>query len=151
MGNVLPCVNQLHVRYYRLLLAEIDEVYHEIALLQDLSDSAASLLYVLSANDGKCRLTPLIKESGLNKQTAYSAIKRLEEDGIVIRRRVDGRPSGVALTEKGFALAAETVDKVLAAEKRIYASWTREEWETYITLTERFLVQLRGEVNDITE
>lgn len=64
MGNV----NQTETRRYNRLISEIEEVYHEVAVRKGFSDSAMSVLYVLSDNDGKCRLADLIKLSGVNKQ-----------------------------------------------------------------------------------
>lgn len=145
MGNV----NQTETRRYNRLISEIEEVYHEVAVRKGFSDSAMSVLYVLSDNDGKCRLADLIKLSGVNKQTVNSALRKLEKDGIVYLEPAGGKSKRVCLTEKGFSVARQTVDKVIDAEKEIYSSWTREEWEIYVQLTERYLSRLREIMKEI--
>lgn len=140
---------QSEARYYNRLIAEIDEVYHEIALKQGFSDSVMAILYVLVDHDGNCRLPELIKASGENKQTINSALRKLEREGIVYLEPAGGRSKRVCLTEKGTNIARETVGRVLAAEGRIYASWSREEWELYLQLTRRYLQQLREEMKEI--
>lgn len=139
----------LEPRRYNRLLAEIDEVYHNIALSQGFSDSAMAILYALSDNNGQCRLPELIKLSGVNKQTVNSALRKLEKEDIVYLEPAGGKSKRVCLTEKGFATVHETVERILNVEKKIYSSWSREERELYVQLTERYLYQLREEIKEI--
>lgn len=142
-------INQSETRRYNRIISEIDEVYHVLAVRQGFSDSVMQILYTLSDNDGQCRLTDLIKLSGVNKQTANSALRRLEKEDIICLEPAGGKSKRVCLTEKGFAVTHETVDRVLEIENRIYASWSREEWELYVQLTERYLCQLRDAMKEI--
>lgn len=141
--------NQSEVRRYNRLLSEIDEVYHEVASRQGFPDSAMAILYALSDNNGQCRLPELIKQSGVNKQTVNSALRKLEKEDIVYLEPAGGKSKRVCLTEKGFSAVHETVDRVLDAEKKIYSSWSQEEWELYVQLTERYLNQLREAMKEI--
>lgn len=143
--------NRTMTREYNRLLAQIDDVYHEIALHQGYPDSAMSILYTLADNDGTCLLSEVVRQSGLSKQTVNSSLRRLENEGVVHLEPVGGRAKRVCLTERGETLAQKTVSRVLAAENKIYASWTDEEWGLYVRLTERFLRQLRQEVKEICE
>lgn len=136
-------INQSEIRRYNRIIFQIDEVYHEIALKQGFSDSAMAILYALSENDGKCLLTDLIRYSGVNKQTINSALRKLEKEDIVYLESAGGKSKRACLTEKGFTTVRATVDKVIEAEKNIYDSWSRSEWELYVRLTERYLEQIR--------
>ncbi len=136
-------------RRYNRLISEIDEVYHEIAISQGFSDSVMAILYALADNDGRCRLPELIKLSGVNKQTVNSALRKMEKDGIIYLEPAGGKSKRVCLTEKGFDTVHNTVDRVIEAEQKIYSSWTREEWEIYMQLTERYLCMLREEMKEI--
>lgn len=142
-------INQSEARRYNRLISEIDEVYHEVAIRQGFSDSAMAILYALSDNNGQCRLSELIKQSGVNKQTINSALRKLEKDDIVYLERIAGKSKRVCLTEKGFYTIHETVERILDVEKKIYSSWSREEWKLYVQLTERYLCQLREEMKEI--
>ncbi len=148
-GSAMETINQSETRRYNRIISEIDEVYHEIAVRQGFSDSAMTILYLLSDNDGKCRLTDLIKSSGVSKQTINSALRKLEKDEIVYLEPAGGKSKRVCLTDKGFAITHETVDKVLNIEKTIYSSWSAEEWKLYVELTERYLFQLREKMKEV--
>lgn len=136
-------------RRYNRLIAEIDEVYHEVALRQGFSDSVMSVLYVLSDNDGQCRLQELIRQSGENKQTINSALRKMEREELIYLEPAGGKSKRVCLTGKGQDVARNTVEKVIAVENKIYSSWSREEWELYLQLTERYLTQVREEMKEI--
>lgn len=149
MEGMWDTMNQSETRRYNRIISQIDEVYHEIAVRQGFSDSAMMILCALSDNEGKCRLADLVKQSGTNKQTINSALRKLEKDEIVYLEPAGGRSKRVCLTEKGYETVENTVNKVLEVEKKIYASWSREEWELYVKLTERYLLQIREEMKEI--
>lgn len=136
-------------RRYNHIISEIDAIYHEIALKQGFSDSAMSVLYTLADNDGTCLISELVKQSGINKQTINSALRKLEKDGIVYLEAAGGKSKRILLTEKGTSVVHETVDKVIAMENKIYGSWLPEEWSVYVELTERYLRELRKEIEEI--
>lgn len=142
-------LNQSEIRRYNRIISEIDEVYHEVALRQGYSDSEMEILYGLSDNDGKCMLTDLIKMSGVNKQTINSALRKLENKEILYLEPVHGKAKRVCLTEKGFLVVHETVERVTDVEKKIYESWSKDEWELYVRLTERYLSQIREEMKEV--
>lgn len=144
-------ISKSESRRYNRIISEIDEVYHEIALKQGFSDSAMTVLCVLAEHDGTCRLPDLVRQSGCNKQTINSALRKLEQEMIIYLEPAGGKTKCVCLTEKGRMVVQNTVDKVLAAERKIYGSWSKEEWELYIALTERYLHQLRNEMKEILQ
>lgn len=139
---------QSEARRYNHILSEIDAVYHEIALNQGLSDSAMSILYVLAEHDGSCLLSKLIKQSGLQKQTINSALRKLEKEDILYLEPADGKTKRVLLTAKGTFTVHNTIDKVIAMENKIYSSWEPEEWKLYLNLTERFLHEIQKEMKE---
>lgn len=123
------------------LFGEIDAVYHEIALLLGLSDSAMRILYTICDNGESCPLQEISRRSGLSKQTINSAIRKLEAEGIVSLTN-SPRQKTVCLTEAGCRLANRTALRVIAMENEIFASWDPKEAEQYLALTERFLTSL---------
>ena len=52
---------------------------------------------------------------------------------------------------KRVLLAEATAGKIIAAEDRIYAGWTPAELAAYLTLTERYLADLREESRKLQE
>lgn len=136
-------------RQYNRILSEIDAVYHEIALRQGFSDSIMSILYILADNDGTCLISELVQQSGLNKQTINSALRKLEQDAIIYLESAGGRSKRLMLTEKGTAVVHKTVDKVIAVENQIYGSWKPEEWALYLELTQRYLNELKEKMKEL--
>lgn len=136
-------------RQYNRILSEIDAVYHEIALKQGFSDSIMSILYIIADNDGTCLISELVKQSGLNKQTINSALRKLEEESILYLEAAGGRSKRIVLTEKGTSVVHNTVDRVIAVENKIYSSWKPEEWALYLELTERYLHELKEKMKEI--
>ena len=131
------------LRRYNYLFGETGLVYHEMYLKLGLSDSAASILYVLLENGDCCLLRDVCLFTGLNKQTINSALRKLEADNIVYLEMADGKKKLVRLTEKGKLLAERTAGRILAAEDEIFASWPQENVQKYLELTEAFMLALK--------
>ncbi|MBD5104668.1 MAG: MarR family transcriptional regulator [Ruminococcaceae bacterium] len=121
------------------LMAETNAVYHDASLKLGISDSVSIILYTVCNNGGSCPLSEICLLSGMKKQTLNSAIRKLEEDGIVYLKAVDGKKKSVCLTEIGKDFSEKTVRKIIQMENEILEEWTEEERTLYIELTEKFL------------
>ena len=127
------------MRRYNYLLGELEAVYHGISLQMGLSDSISRILYAICDQGDRCPLSLVCRRTGLTKQTVNSALRRLEEKGLVRLEAVDGRAKEVCFTEEGRALADRTARKILEMENRVLESWAPGEVARYLELTERFL------------
>lgn len=128
---------------FNYLFGETDAVYHEIALKLGLSDSAMQILYAICDGDGSCFIRDICRFSGLSKQTVNSALRKLEQDDMIILNQADTKFKSVSLTHAGQKLAEETALRVIEMENAIFASWSREEVDTYLQLTEKYLIDLK--------
>lgn len=135
------------VKRFSYLTSEIDLAYHEAARRLGQSDSAMRLLYTICLNGGSCPLSEMVRMSGLSKQTVNSALRKLEQSGAVDTR--GGRTKQVQLTEAGQSLARDTALRVLAIENEIFGSWSREELDSYIALTERYLSAFKEKIKGL--
>lgn len=131
------------------LTSEIDATYHEAALKCGISDSAMRILYTLSLGGGKQLLSDIVHLSGISKQTINSSLRKLEKDGIIYLEMAGQRKKKVCLTKKGAALAQSSAMKVLKYEDEILGSWSQEERDMYIRLTERFLISFREKIKEL--
>ena len=61
----------------------IDELYHDICLMQGLSDSAYAILQAILVLGNGCTQTEIYKYTLLNKQTVNSSAKKLNQDGVI--------------------------------------------------------------------
>ncbi len=134
---------------FTYLIGETDNTYHELALKVGLSDSAMLVLYTLSDMGGECSLQTICSFSGLAKQTVNSALRKLEREEVVILKQQNGRNKNVKLTDKGMKLAENTVAKIMKIENEIMESWTKEEVQQYLSLTERYLNMLKEKLEEI--
>lgn len=118
MKNMFQQINQLD--------RQIGGIYHEAALKMGFSDSELWILYALSVSAAGCPAqTELCQSTGMTKTTVNSALKKMEEAGVLYRAPGSGRNTLVFLTEQGAALAERTVCRLIKAENEIYEDWTR--------------------------
>lgn len=139
------------LRRFNYLFGETGMVYHEINRKLGLSDSTSSVLYALVEEGGRRLLRDICRCSGLSKQTANSAIRKLEQDGVLYLEPADGKNKMVCLTESGKELAERTAGRILAVEDEIFAAWPREDVQQYFALSAAFLVDLQKKADALPE
>lgn len=137
------------LKRYNHLMTEIGVTYHNLSLKLGLTDSASQILYTASLHGDSCLISEIIALSGYSKQTINSALRKLEEEEIICLEQAEGRKKRVCLTEQGKALAKRTVHRIIAFENEIFASWTEQELEQYLTLTQRFLNDLKKKTEEL--
>lgn len=125
------------------LTSEIEAVYHEAALKCGLSDSALRILYTVCLQGDGCMLHEVVRLTGISKQTINSALRKLEEQGILYLKSAEGNRKNVYLTERGKKLSEKSAMRILDIENEILSSWTKAEQKSYIELTEKFLNSMR--------
>lgn len=134
---------------FKNLWDEIDASYHDAALRLGLSDSAMLILYMAYCGGGECLLRDITRQTSVSRQTINSSLRRLEAEGVVLTKAVDGKKKKLQLTDKGAQLAKDTVARVIDVENKIYDSWNNEELGLYFELTERYLKAFRAGVAEL--
>ena len=140
ISNELRRLNQLY--------SEIDAAYHEAAFRLGVSDSELRILYALSSDDSCRLLCEVVQESGLSKQTVNSALRKLEKEGSLYLRPEGGRSKTVCLTDSGKELAGRSALRLMSLEDAVYASWSVEELQLYLELTERYINSFRSKIQE---
>lgn len=130
------------------LINEINAAYHDAAVKLGLSDSVMNILYLLAACNGVCAVSELGK-AGLSKQTANSALRKLETEGMVVLEAAGGLRKNVRLTEAGTALAEKTVMRIIKIENAICDSWAEGELQEYVVLNRRYLEQFKEKIQKL--
>lgn len=128
---------------------EIDVAYHEAARKLHLSDSALLVLYTICNHGDGCLLQDICRLSGTSKQTINSALRKLEAEGIVYLETFDGRKKKVYLTEKGRQTTENTVLRLITIENEIIHSWSEDEQQIYLELTQRYLASFREKIREL--
>lgn len=134
---------------YNQLHGEIEATYHAASLKLGISDSISKILYAICSVGDSLLLNDICRNTGLSKQTVNSAIRNLESDGTVYLEAVDGKSKRVCLTEKGKRIAANTAFRLIKIENDIFDSWTNNEVQMYLELTERFWMSLKKKVEQL--
>ena len=137
------------LKHFNHLITEIDSVYHEMSLKLGLSDSAMIILYTICNYGESCLLQDICRQSGLSKQTINSALRKLEAEGILYLEMAGSKNKKVTLTDAGMALAQKTALQVINTENEIFASWSREDVEKYLELTEDFLTAIKEKAKQL--
>ncbi len=130
------------------LLNEIDAAYHNAAVKLGASDSELIILYLLAACDGVCPVSDISK-SGISKQTANSALRKLEGEGNIVLEAAGGLRKNVRLTDSGMELADKTAARIIEIENSIFDSWDKREVRQYIELNRKYLEQLKEKIKNL--
>lgn len=137
------------MRESNALYKKYDYLYRGVAGRFGLSDAALGILYFVRMADGACSQSEICSLMLHSKQTVNSAIKRLEEEGLLVLACAEGNRKSklITLTAAGEALAEKTADRVIEAELKALAGLTEEEQETFLELFARFVGRLETEMN----
>lgn len=137
------------IRRINYLMTETDTVYHKASQRIGVPDSVMRLLYTIRDNGDSCLLTRLYKQSGISKQTANSAINKLEKEGYITVEPGGGRGRMVRFTERGLRYAANTADKLIEIECEVLKGFEPNEIEEHIRLLEKYMRGLKERAEDI--
>ena len=93
------------LKRFNYLARELDAAYHEINVKLKISDSTMLILYAICDHGDSCPLRDIYYQFGISKQTINSALRKLEEEGVVFLEAVDAKNKRVCLTSKGKDVA----------------------------------------------
>ena len=135
-----------HLQQFTNITGEIDALYHEAAFLLGQSDSTMTVLYTVRANGGQCSISDICRLSGIRKQTLNSALRKMEQEGLIALEADGAKAKTVVFTKEGAERAEQTAGRLQAMEDNALADWTPEEVEQYLALSNRFLSRFREQV-----
>ena len=127
-----------YLREFNSVMGRINGAYHDFSVYYGLSDSAMSVLYTLSLEDG-CSQSDICRISGMSKTTINAAVLKMEKDGLLHLESGHGRNRRIILSDKGKELAERTAKVLYGTEEKIFAAWTQEERDVFKRLHEDYL------------
>ena len=125
---------------------DLDMLYHQAARKLSVSDSVLCVLYMIYEKGDGCLLYDICNESGISKQTINSAIRKLENEGILYLEQDKGKTKRICLTEKGKHHITQTAARLYEAECNAFDDWTEEEFELYLGLMKKYIDSLRTQI-----
>lgn len=134
--------NNLRIKF-NSLFKEITDVYHNIALKLDISESAMLILYaIVDLGDG-CTQKEISQMYYMSKQTINTSIKNLEKSGYIEFKQDKGNNKQIFLTQSGKKLVAKKVAPVINIENNVFAGMTPPESKELLRLTKKYVKLLR--------
>ena len=134
---------------YIRLQHQIDEFYHELAVRQELSDSALLVLWTLVDLGEGCTQRDICLQFSLTKQTVHSSVQKLSKEGFLSLRPGPGREVQVFLTEAGRALVQEKVMPLKDAEEAASRRMGEAELTAMFQLTRKWFDLFQEEAASI--
>ena len=137
-------------RYYNIYF-QMDAIYNTWASANKIMDTTLFVLNEISRQE-YCTQRSLKDQLGYSKQTISSALRRLEQDGIITRERalLDQRNNIIRLTPKGKLYADGLIGRLRDAEVRAFRSWSDEETEailgSFAKLTDALVQSLQEDI-----
>ena len=124
---------------YNHLYKENTAIYRDLSVRMGLTESTFWILYTLRVEESPVTQSDMCAILGYPKQTVNSALKKLEQEGLLSLsggRGRGGKP--IRLTEAGIKLAEQTVDFVIEAEQRALLDLSTGEQTRLLTLMRRY-------------
>lgn len=130
---------------------EIDELYHHYAKASGLSDTALWVLYSLWECGGPYPQREFCEEWNYSPQTANSALKSLEKQGLVALdfARGNRKSKEIRFTPEGEALARRVIVPLMEAERSAIAGLGEEERAALLAVTQKHAALLKEETEKL--
>ncbi len=132
-------MNSENYESFSRLYKELDDLYHEIALKLEISDSAFTILYVLCKQGDGCLQKDICQQSYCSKQTINSSIRKLTQKGFLYLTPGQGRDKHIHLTEAGKAFVNDKIKPIIQIEDSSFSCLSPEERQTLLQLTQKFV------------
>ena len=126
-------------------------LYHDYAKSVGLSDAAFWLLYSLYEHGQPCTQKDLCAAWFYAPQTINSALKSLEEQGIISLELTpkNRKNKQILFTEAGKALIEEKIVPLVQAEERSFERLEEQERNQLLEITQRHIKALEEEIAEI--
>ena len=133
------------LRELNRLYKELDDIYHNIALKLNLSDSAFIIFYTLCEVGEGCSQKDICNQAAISKKTINSAIQKLEQEDYICMRHGKGRQMQIYLTEKGQKMLQEKIYPVMQIENNVFQKMEETEARELLRLFQKYVLQLQAE------
>ena len=141
--------NDLRIQY-NSLFKEMTDIYHNIALKLEISDSAFLILYAIVELGCGCTQKDIAQMYYMSKQTINSSIKNLEKSGYIALKQDKGNNKQIFLTTLGEKLAQEKIKPVIKIENDVFVQLSFDESQKLLKLTKKYTDLLKEKTEVIS-
>lgn len=139
------------LKEYNSIYREINNLYHDIALKLELSDSAFTIFYTICELGDGCLQKDICELFFVSKQTINSCIKKLEKEEYIYLKQGKGKDKHIYLTEKGENLVKQKIIPILEMEKSVFTEMTQQESDTMLKLSLKHLQYFKNKVKKMLQ
>ena len=127
---------------------QVDKTYYEFARASGLSSCAFWMIYNLYQARSQLEMRILCETWAYSKQTINSALKTLEERGLIDVSYVEGSRKNkvVTLTDEGTAFTMRNLRPAVEAEWRAFENLSADERQTLVRLLKKYAAALEREM-----
>lgn len=129
------------------IINEINGLYHDLSVKLGLSDSESMIFYQLYDNPDSLTQSDIAKATGMSKQTLHSAIRKLEDEGILTLKMQNRKSKTIVVTEYGKEYIRNRILPLVEIEEQILGSWTKSDVQAFLGLQEQFCIQMKKKVD----
>ena len=122
---------------------ELDDIYHEVALRMNISDSAFTIFYIIHELGDGCLQKDICREAFANKQTVHSSIQKLERKGYLYLKQGRGRDKHICLTQSGKGFIETHIVPVVQKEREAFMALLPQEQEELLRLAQKYIKSLK--------
>ena len=134
--------NDLRIQF-NSLFKEMTDIYHNIALKLELSESALLILHaIVDLGDG-CTQKDISEMYYMSKQTINTSVKNLEKSGYIKFKQDKGNNKQIFLTLSGKKLAEKKITPVINVENNVFADMLPEERQELLKITKKYVDLLK--------
>lgn len=144
-----PIKNAL--KEYNRIYKETNNIYHDIALKLQMSDSAFDILYAVCQLGDGCLQRDICSLSCTSKQTINSSIRKLERNGYIALKPGRGRQMHIFLTNSGKELVKKRIFPVIEIENKVFESMTEEESHELLRLSQKYAELLEKNAKELLQ
>ena len=131
------------LRRFNKFYREMDEFYHKTAMKCGISDSAFWILYAICECGEECTQKEIGAKFAVSKQTIHSAIRKLEQDGILYLKQGNGRDKYICLTQEGEKFVEKYIAPVISVENEVFMKLGEVKSKKMLEAAEEYLNLLR--------
>ena len=136
------------VKRFEQINRKMDGLYHEESTLAGVPDCTGMILYALSIADSPITQKEICEEISMPKQTVNSALKKLENEGIIeFFHKNDRRYKDIHLTEEGKAFSEKTAGVLIQTLCNAFSDLTDSEQLEFLRLYEKLALSFEDEIS----
>ena len=127
------------VKYIHKILCETEKIYYSMLKHAQITDSEYVLLFSLLESDEGCSQKDIADNTYISTKTLNSAVKKLQQKGLISLTRAKYPNMILNLTPKGKEYIKEKMLPLIETENKILQNVTDEDFNNFTNLVAKYM------------